>query len=248
MTPPDDDDVSPRDRANILQRRATFIARALGSLTVPAVLAACGDPMACLKKSAGAPPPTSSAPAPSASATLSATAAPTGTVAPKEGEFSVTAADAKALGLPPFGFRVTMTKGWSKSGPSKDEYVRASGPPGGPLTFIAKPFDHASEKEAIDALFRKATSDWSGLEPSETGPVETVTLGGRKLEAQAFRTGKSMSTTNWCVIKAPGGAAAPGGIVFLFGTGTNEGIKPTCKRTLDHDWIAEIVSTLAFLE
>ena len=68
------------------------------------------------------------------------------------------------------------------------------------------------------------------------------------LEAQAFRTGKSMTTTNWCIVKSPGGAAAPGGILFLFGTATNENIKPTCKRTLDHDWIAEIVATLAFIE
>jgi hypothetical protein len=139
-----------------------------------------------------------------------------------------------------------MTKGgWSITGPTNEHYLSASGPPGGPLSVRVQPYDEAKSGKELDKLFRAALEKWSGLDPIETGPKETVTLGEKKLEAQSFRTGQSLGTTNWCIIKAPGPASGSGAL-FLFGTGSNEKTKPSCKQTLEHDAIAEIVTTLKF--
>lgn len=243
-------ELADSERAEILRRRRAFVARALGGLAVPALVAGCSDPQPCLNI---AQPrglvPTSTADASSASSTASASAAPT-TAPAADGAFAISSEEAHKLGLPAVGFRATMKRGgWSVSGPSKDQYVSASGPPGGPLTFLAKPYnDGVSDQAAIEVLFRKALSGWSGLDPIEVGPAEQVTIGGRKLEAQAFRTGKGLATTSWCVVKAPLAPDARNGILFLFGTGTGEGARPSCKASLEHAALAEIVATLTFLE
>lgn len=239
------------DRAEVLRRRAAFVARALGGLALPALVGGCGDPQPCLNIAqprelvpTASAPVESGAPSPTSSSS-SSPSAPT-----PEGTFAISPEEAQKLGLPAFGFRATMKRGgWSVAGPSKDQYVQASGAPGGPLTFSAKPYnDGVSDPAALEVLFKKVLSDWSGLDPIHVGPAETVTLGGKKLEAQAFRTGKSLATTNWCVIKAPAGPGSRTGVLFLFGTGIGESTKPTCKTTLDHEAIAEIVGSLTFME
>ncbi len=233
-------DASDGERAAVLRRRAVFVAQALGGLALPVLVQGCSDPQPCLN--IAAPPglvPTATAPTSSATAPSQPTTSPNAA-----GEFSISAVEAEKLGLPKLGFKATMRRGgWSTSPPSKDAYVSASGPPGGPLSFIAKPY---RDEAVIDALFRKALSDWSGLDPIEAGPAESVMLGGKKLEAQAFRTGKGMTTTSWCVVKAPVAPAARAGVLFLFGAGTAEGTKPTCKATLEHPALAEIVASLVF--
>jgi hypothetical protein len=252
------------DRAAVLRRRAVFVARAIGSLALPALVGGCSDPQPCLNiaspreltPSSEASGASSSAPPSSANASASSSAAPSASAAApalaplQDGVFSITKAEASALRLPAIGFRATMKKGgFTVSGPSNDQYVMASGPPGGPLSFLAKPYnDGVSDQAVIEVLFRKALSQWSGLDPIEKGPSETVTLGGKKLEAQAFRTGKSLATTNWCVVKVPMTKDAREGVLFLFGTGAGESTKPSCKASLEHQALAEIVSTLAFEE
>ena len=252
LAPPKRDEraLDEADQAAVLSRRAVFVGGALGSLALPA-LVGCSDPQPCLSIAVPSEPTTASTTPPSSSAAPSATApaAPTSTPV-EDGTFAITRAEAAALRLPAVGFRVTMKQGgFTVSGASSEQYVRASGPPGGPLTFLAKPYnDGVSDQAALEVLFRKALSDWSGLDPVEKGASETVTLGGKKLEAQAFRTGKSLATTNWCVVKVPAAKGARDGVLFLFGTGTGESTKPTCKASLEHQALAEIVSTLAFEE
>ncbi|MBL9023083.1 MAG: hypothetical protein JNL21_12850 [Myxococcales bacterium] len=257
------------DRAAVLRRRAVFVARAIGSLALPALVGGCSDPQPCLNiaspreltpsseaSGAGSSAPPASASASASSSAASSSAAPsTSAAAPalaplKDGVFSITKAEASALRLPAIGFRVTMKRGGlSVQGPSRAQYVSASGPPGGPLAFIAKPYnDGVSDQAALEVLFRRALSDWSGFEPIEAGPAETVTVGGKKLEAQSFRTGKSLATTNWCVVKVPAAKNARDGVLFLFGVGTGESAKPSCKPSLQHQALAEIVSTLVFEE
>jgi hypothetical protein len=238
------------DKDAILSRRAKLLATAFAGLAIPVATAACSDPKPCLSiamvpsssptQPADSAAPTTSAP-PSAEPTAAAPA-PT-----QEGSIAVSATEAEKLGLPAIGFRASMKKGgWSITGPTKERYASASGPPGGPLIFRASPYEGANDKAPIDGLFRKAVSDFSGLDPIEAGPVESVTLGGKKLDAQSFRTGSSLATTNWCVVKAPASAGSKTGVLFLFGVGSGEGKKPTCKASLEHEPIAEIVKTLAF--
>ncbi|NUO47896.1 MAG: hypothetical protein HOV80_03470 [Polyangiaceae bacterium] len=241
------------DKDAILSRRAKLLATAFAGLAIPVAAVACSDPKPCLSiamvpTSAPAEPTGTAAPTTTDAASAAPTAATPGPT--QEGGIAVSADEAQKLGLPRLGFKASMKRGgWSITGPNKVRYAQASGPPGGPLIFRADPYDDGKlDQIALETLFKKALADFSGLDPIEKGPAETVTLGGRKLDAQAFRTGKSLATTNWCAVKAPAGEGARQGILFLFAVGTGEGKKPTCKASLDHDPIAEIVSTLKFEE
>lgn len=247
-----DDADDPSSRAAILARRATFIATALG-LTLPVVGAGCSDPQPCLKVGPSRPAsvlPADSATAPSATASATssasaATPAPPPTIAQRNDGFAITAADAQKLGLPALGMSAKMTKGgWTLFAADASSYAGASGPPGGPLSFRARPYRDG--KATLQALFEKALSDSSGLDPIVAGGTAKVTVGGRNLEAQAFRTGQRLATTNWCVVKAPTKDGAPEGALLLFGTGSNEQTKPNCEQTLKHEAIAEIIASLAF--
>ncbi len=255
----DDDDAreaparqaSDPEQAAILSRRAKLLATAFAGLAIPVAAIACSDPKPCLSiamvpSSAPAQPVDSAAP--TASAAPSAEPSAATPPAPQEGAIAVSAAEAQKLGLPAIGFRASMKKGgWSITGPTKERYADASGPPGGPLIFRASPYnDGTLDQIVIETLFKRALSDFSGLDPIEKGPAETVTLGGKKLEAQSFRTGKSLGTTNWCVVKAPAGDGARQGVLFLFGVGSDEKKTPTCKASLEHEPIAEIVKSLVF--
>ncbi len=255
-----DDDAAAEtpDRAAILRRRARFVASAL-TLSLPVAAVSCSDPKPCLNiaqpRETSTTPDTAtstkpqvclsiSRPDPSASA--SASAPPSDPRAADS--FAITADQAKRLGLPAIGFRASMKKGgWTISGPTKTEYLIGSGPPGGPLTVEVRAYDEAaSDLSTPEKLVKKALERWSGLDPIEVGAKETVTLGGKQLDAWSFRTGKSRATTNWCIVKAPDGAGSKTGALFMFGTASNETTKPSCKQTLDHEPIAEIVSSLTF--
>lgn len=246
-----DDADDPSSRAAILARRATFIATALG-LAFPVIGAGCSDPQPCLKVGPSRPAsaiPVEPTQTPSTSAsTASASAAtptPPPTFAQRNDGFAISAADAQKLGLPALGMSAKMTKGgWTIFAADASSYAGASGPPGGPLSFRARPYRDG--KATLQALFEKALSDSSGLDPIVVGGTATVTVGGRNLEAQSFRTGQSLATTNWCVIKAPTKDGAAEGALLLFGTGSNEQTKPNCEQTLKHEAIAEIIASLAF--
>lgn len=241
------------DRDAILGRRAKLLATAFAGLAIPVAAVACSDPKPCLSI---AMVPTSSSSEPTDSAAPTSSAAPSAeptaeAPAPRpEGGISVSADEAQKLGLPRIGFKASMKKGgWSITGPTKERYAMASGPPGGPLIFRASPYDdRISDRGGMEPIFRKAISDFGPLEPIEVGEAEFATLGGKKLNAQAFKTGKGLSATNWCVVKAPDAAGSRTGVLFLFAVGAGEGKRPTCKASLEHEPIAEIVSTLKFEE
>ncbi len=221
------------DRAALLKRRAVLIGAAIGGVVLAS---GCAEPIPCLS-----PPPDLRPKAPDSPSAVPLT---------EDGMFSITKAEALALGLPAIGFRATMKRGgFTITGPSRDQYVAAHGPPGGTVAFLAKPYhDGFRDQASIDVLFRRALADRTDLDPIEAGAEDLVALGGKQLEGRAFRTGRGPATTCWCVVRAPSAANPRAGVLLLFGVGTSEQSQPSCKTSLENAALAEIVKTLVFEE
>ena len=150
----------------------------------------------------------------------------------------VSAADAKAKGLPAIGLGVDLA-GTAMSGavlPDSDTYLRLSGPPGGPLLFRVEPWrekdaDASTLEKAMRARFSRPTD-----EPFVVGKAATVKIGGAARPALPFMTGQSMARTAWCAAVVPAGKE--GSLLVLAGIGGNA---PDCAVTLAHESIAALV-------
>jgi hypothetical protein len=158
------------------------------------------------------------------------------TVAPSDSDdFAITADQAKAAGLPAIGFKLSGLKGhgWTRFAADANRYISLSGPPGGPLSFSVRPYtDTASGPQTLEQLFNKAVEGRGGLEPMVVGEPEKVSVGGKEREAQAFRTGRSLATSNWCVVRIPAENIDGAGLVMTLVLGTVEDREPTCDHSL----------------
>lgn len=127
-------------------------------------------------------------------------------------------------GSPAFHVDGGAGHGWVRLGPGEAgaALMKLSGPPGGPLGFEV----HSYAEAPIEDLFRRAVPS-AASQPITAGSPEKVRVAGADRDAQAFRVGRSMATSNWCAIKVPSGARA--GLLLLAQVGTNEKTAPTCS-------------------
>jgi hypothetical protein len=242
----DDEGSDPRldpDLAAIRRRRASFTVSTVAGLALPLAVVGCPEPRPCLNvvqvepHQVGTETTTPSASAP----VVEATSAP----APAT-DFAVTPEEAGRFGLPAIGVALSYRKagGWSVHGPSATEYFGSSGSPGGPQRFLIRPYEDKPGAKDLQPLFVEALKDHSGLEPIVVGAVESVTVGGMKLVAQSFRTGKSLATTVYCVAKLPSTKDPKRGALLIFGVGSNQQTPPDCKAALERDVFTEILATI----
>jgi len=158
------------------------------------------------------------------------------TEAPSDSDdFAITADEAKAAGLPAIGFKLSGLKGhgWTRFAADKNRYISLSGPPGGPLSFSVTPYtDPASGPQTLKELFAKKLEGRKGLEPMVDGKPEKLTVGGVEREAQAFRTGYSLATSNWCLVRIPAEGVEGAGLLMTLRLGTKEDREPTCAHSL----------------
>jgi hypothetical protein len=156
------------------------------------------------------------------------------TEAPSDSDsFAITADQAKAVGLPPIGFELSGLKGhgWTRFAPDRNRYLSLSGPPGGPLSFLVSPYSDDGSP-TLEQLFRKAFADQSALEPFLAGEPEKVEIAGAEREAQAFRTNRSLATSNWCVVKIPAAKIENTGLLMTLRIGSKEDRTPSCALSL----------------
>lgn len=116
--------------------------------------------------------------------------------------------------------------------------MKLSGPPGGPLGFEV----HAYAEAPIEKLFRQAVPS-SVSQPMTAGKPEKVRVAGEDRDAQAFRVGQSMATSNWCAIKVPSETRA--GLLLLAQVGTNEKIAPSCALSTGAAPIRPLIDSFA---
>ncbi len=158
------------------------------------------------------------------------------TEAPSDADdFSITAEQAKAAGLPAIGFKLSGLKGhgWTRFAADRNRYISLSAPPGAPLTFSIKPYsDTTSGPQTLKQLFTKAVGDHSGFDPVVEGELEKVSVGGKEREAQAFRTGRSLATSNWCMVRIPAESIERTGLLMTLRVGTKKDWAPTCGHSL----------------
>ena len=158
------------------------------------------------------------------------------TKAPSDADdFAITADEAKAAGLPAIGFKLSGLSGhgWTRFAADQNRYISLSGPPGGPLSFSITPYsDTASGPQTLKQLFTEKVEGRGGLEPVVDGKPEKVSVGGAEREAQAFRTGRSLATSNWCVVRIPAEGVEGAGLLMTLVLGTKEDREPTCAHSL----------------
>jgi hypothetical protein len=171
------------------------------------------------------------------------------TAAPIDSDtFSITADQAREAGLPAIGFKVSGLKGhgWTRFAPDRKRYISLSGPPGGPLSFSVTPYtDGAGDPLTLEQLFRERIEGRGGIDPFVTGEPEKVELAGAEREAQAFRTGKSLATSNWCVVKVPSAEIEGAGLLVILRIGSKEDRLPTCKLSLKAAALAPLAKSFA---
>ncbi|MBW2278529.1 MAG: hypothetical protein JRF63_13630 [Deltaproteobacteria bacterium] len=158
------------------------------------------------------------------------------TEAPSDADdFAITVDQAEAAGLPAIGFKLSGLKGhgWTRFAADRNRYISLSGPPGGPLSFSVTPYsDTVSGPQTLKQLFTKAVEGHGGLDPVVEGEPEQVSVGGSEREAQAFRTGRSLATSNWCVVRIPAEGIEGAGLLMTLRLGTKEDRDPTCGHSL----------------
>jgi len=195
----------------------------------------------CEKNAAPTAPPITAA-----EAATTPPAPPTATTSTASAPASAQPADPPAIsvpangGHPGFMFGGVSGHGWSRGTPEGSVLIRLGGPPGGPLGFEVRTYsDGVSDPATLAKLF----ADTGPHGPITEGKPETVTVAGGARAAQAFRTGKSLATTNTCVIKLPSAPGARSGLLILAEVGTNEKTAPECSHSLEHGPIKPIIAS-----
>jgi hypothetical protein len=163
--------------------------------------------------------------------------------------FAITAAQASAVGLPAIGFKLSGLKGrgWTRFAADRARYISLSGPPGGPLSFSITPYsDGETGPPTMEQLFKGAVAGHGGLDPIVKGKPEKVTVAGAEREAQAFRTGKSLATSNWCLVRIPSEKVEGAGLLMALTLGTKEDREPTCAHSLKSKALAPLIESFQF--
>lgn len=143
----------------------------------------------------------------------------------------ITADAARANGLPPLDFSLDFRATAFTVMPfAEGSYLRASGPPGGPLFLIAS------------AITTRA--EFGPGEGASDSVVEQVELLGEQRRAVAWISGSSHARTSHCsfVVAPPQGEQA---LLIEIGVG-HQGPEVTCKTALGHEPLAKVLASLRF--
>jgi len=158
----------------------------------------------------------------------------------------VTAAEAKAQGLPPIGLRVDPGDAPLSllKFPEPDKYLIASGPPGGPLLVIVWETDQReSNVAAVESAVRKNFAQtWQ--QPLVIGEAGTLQIAGAARPALAFMTGESLRKTAWCGVVMSGPSAS---VFVTFGRATREVAATPCAEVMTEPSLAAFARTFALL-
>lgn len=150
---------------------------------------------------------------------------------------TITAAEAKAAGLPAIGFSLDTT-GTGMIGTRLDDrnYLHLSGPPGGPLMLIISPATIGAE--LADLVGGDRVLD-ARLVP------EQVELLGAPRSAVAWITGASLARTSWCavIVGRPEAAAGDPALLLEVGVG-HQGDTVTCKTALEDHLLRPVIASL----
>jgi hypothetical protein len=82
-----------------------------------------------------------------------------------------------------------------------------------------------------------------GIDPFVAGEPEKVEIGGKEREAQAFRTGRSLATSNWCVVEIPAEKVENTGLLMTLRIGSKEDRVPSCALSLGHGALAPLAKS-----
>lgn len=155
----------------------------------------------------------------------------------------ITAAESASHGLPPA--EITLDTGkfrmWGSKLSMKDEYLRLSGPPGGPLGLIVKrvakaPKDTADWKAYIEENFKDRFP--------ETGSIGKLEIDGEPRAAFTCTTDKSMARSHHLLILF----AVPKseeGVIVEFYSGADETKTPSPEEMAKQDKFKEISRSLS---
>jgi hypothetical protein len=143
----------------------------------------------------------------------------------------IDAASARAKGLPELSFSLDFRDTAFTVMPyAEGSYLRASGPPGGPLSLVVSPITRDAEFGPADAA--------SG------SVVEQVELLGEPRRAVAWISGSSQARTSHCsILVAP--ARGDHALLLELGVG-HQGPDVTCKTALAHEQLAKVIASLRF--
>lgn len=143
----------------------------------------------------------------------------------------ITADAARANGLPPLDFSLDFRATAFTVMPfAEGSYLRASGPPGGPLFLIASAITTRAEFGPGDG--------------ASDSVVEQVELLGEQRRAVAWISGSSHARTSHCsfVVAPPQGEQA---LLIEIGVG-HQGPEVTCKTALGHEPLAKVLASLTW--
>lgn len=142
----------------------------------------------------------------------------------------IDAASARAKGLPELSFSLDFRDTAFTVMPyAEGSYLRASGPPGGPLTLV------------VSAITRDAEF---GPGDASSSVVEQVELLGEPRRAVAWISGSSHARTSHCsILVAP--ARGDHALLLELGVG-HQGPDITCKTALAHAQLARVIASLRF--
>jgi hypothetical protein len=143
----------------------------------------------------------------------------------------IDAASARAKGLPELAFSLDFrTTSLSVAPFAEGSYLRASGPPGGPLFLI------------VSAIARDA--EFGPGEGASSSVVEQVELLGAPRRAVAWISGASHARTSHCsiLVAPPQGEQA---LLIEIGVG-HQRDEVTCKTALAHEQLAKVLASLRF--
>lgn len=143
----------------------------------------------------------------------------------------IDAASARAKGLPELAFSLDFRETSFTVMPfAEGSYLRASGPPGGPLFLV------------VSAITRDA--EFGPDDGASSSVVEQVELLGEQRRAVAWISGASHARTSHCsiLVAPPQGEQA---LLIELGVG-HQRDEVTCKTALAHEQLAKVLASLRF--
>ena len=134
-------------------------------------------------------------------------------------------------------------QGWTRHMGGEGQFM-LSGPPGGPLGFEIRGFPSGLLEQDLEEVFEGFT----GEPAAAKSPEMTLTFAQGPRQARAFRTGESLATTGYCVIRIPSGKPSKGGLWAMFHVGVGEDETPNCNEILAHPRLATIEKNFKLVE
>lgn len=162
----------------------------------------------------------------------------------KNGRAVVTAADARAKGLPPIGFSVEWPRPRLFLGSvlaHEGTYLTLSGPPGGPLGMSVRGYTNA---DANHGILETVIVEHPPRPPVIRGAPETIDLAGAARPALAYIQGESLARSLTCLALVPSPGNKREGLVVRFYVAAGSAMsKAACKTVVERPSIAPLVAS-----